>query len=331
VGGLILRRLLTAIPLVLAVLTLTFVLMEVAPGDPVDRMLGDRPVPPEVRERIHKAYGLDRGPVERYFRWLSAVALRGELGWSLSRTRPVSEMLGRAVANTLLLTLTALALHLAAAILLGIVSAVYRGRWPDRAVTWLTLTVYAMPTFWRGLMAVLVFSFLLGLFPASSMHSVDARSWSLPLRWADLAWHLVLPACTLALASAAATGRFVRAGLLKSLGEEFVRAARARGLSGGRVIFGHALRTAVLPVVNLLGLSFPFLVSGALVVEVVFAWPGMGRLTYEAIQAQDFPVVMACTLLAAVTVIVGNLLADIAMVLVDPRIRLAETRLRKAA
>ncbi len=323
-GGVILRRFLTSLPLVVAVLTLTFVLMESAPGDPIDVMLGDRPVPPEVRERLQKAYGLDRSPVERYFSWLGAVA-RGDLGWSHSTNRPVADQIGRAVGNTLILTLTALVIHLAAGILLGIVSAVYRGRWPDRLVTVSSLTVYAMPTFWRGLMAVLLFAYLLPLFPASSMHSVEAGTWSLPMRWLDLAWHLVLPACTLGLASAAATARFVRSGLLHSLGQEFVRAARARGLGGGRVMFSHGLRNALIPVINLLGLSLPVLVSGSLVVEVVFGWPGMGRLTYGAILAQDVPTVLAATLVAAVMVIAGNLLADIAMAVADPRIRLGRT------
>ncbi len=320
-SGLILRRLLTALPLVLAVLTLVFILVETAPGDPADLMLGDSAVPPEVRERLERAYGLDRGPVERYVGWLAAVA-RGELGWSHSTHRPVAEQLVRGVGNTLILTLTALAIHLAAGILLGIVSAVYRGRWPDRFVTVSSLIVYGMPTFWRGLMAVMVFAYLLPLFPASSMRSVEAGTWSLPMRWLDLLWHLVLPACTLGLASAAATARFVRSGLLHSLGQEFVRAARARGLGGGRVMLAYGLRNAMIPVINLLGLSLPVLVSGSLVVEVVFGWPGMGRLTYGAILAQDVPMVLGATLVAAAMVIVGNLFADIAMAFADPRIRL---------
>ncbi|MDX1388648.1 MAG: ABC transporter permease [Acidobacteriota bacterium] len=320
-SGLILRRLLTALPLVLAVLTLVFLVVETAPGDPADLMLGDSAVPPQVRERLERAYGFDRSPIERYLAWLAAVA-QGDLGWSHSNHRPVAESLVRGVGNTLILTLTALAIHLAAGILLGIVSALYRGRWPDGLVTISSLTVYAMPTFWRGLMAVLLFALWIPLFPASSMRSVDAGSWSLPMRGLDLLWHLVLPACTLGFASAAATARFVRSGLLHSLGQEFVRAARARGLGGGRVMLVYGLRNAMIPVINLLGLSLPVLVSGSLVVEVVFGWPGMGRLTYAAILARDIPMVLGGTLVAAVMVIVGNLLADIAMAVLDPRIRL---------
>ena len=154
------------------------------------------------------------------------------------------------------------------------------------------------------------------------MQSVGARDWPFWLRLADRAWHLALPAAVLGLASAAAMTRFVRAGLLETLGREFVRAARARGLTRPRVLL-HALRNALLPVINLVGMALPVLISGALVTEVVFAWPGMGRLTYEAIQAQDFSVVLASTLLASLMVIVGNLAADLAMAAADPRIRLA--------
>jgi peptide/nickel transport system permease protein len=180
-----------------------------------------------------------------------------------------------------------------------------------------------MPTFWLGLMAILGLAYFVPLFPASSLHSPGAEEWSLPVRVADASWHVVLPAAVLGLASAASTGRFVRAGLLQSLGEGFVRAARARGVGGSRLFFAHALRSSLLPVITLLGLSLPVLVSGSLVTEVVFGWPGMGRVTYDAILAQDLPVVLATTLLTSFLVILGSMLADIAAALADPRIRLA--------
>ena len=318
----ILKRLALAIPLALGVATLIFVLMETAPGSPADLMLGDNPVPEEVRERIERVYGFDRPATERYFRWLSALFLRGEFGWSHSRSRPVGELLGDALPPTLLLAGTALLFHLLAGILLGVVSAARRDGWQDRALTLGSLALYAMPTFWVGLMAVLGLSYFVPLFPASSMKSVGAEEWSLLARLADRVWHLLLPAGVLGLASAAAMTRFIRAGLLEALGQEFVRAARARGATSRRVLLVHALRHAILPVINLAGLSLPVLVSGSLVIEVVFAWPGMGRLTYDAIHAQDFAVVLAATLLAAMTVVAGNLAADVAMAFADPRIRL---------
>ncbi len=317
----VLRRLAVAVPLMLGVLTLVFFLVEAAPGSPVDRFLGDRPVPPEVRERLERAYGLDRPAPARYVHWISALVLRGELGWSLSRAQPVSGVLARALPPTLLLAGAALLVHLVAGLSLGAVSARYRGRWPDRALTWGSLLLYAMPTFWLGLMAILGLAYLARVFPASSIHTVGAEGWSWPLRLLDLAWHTALPALVLGLGSAAATSRFVRAGLLEALAEKFIQAARARGVDGGRVLLVHALRNALLPVINLMGLSLPVLVSGSLVVEVVFGWPGMGRATYEAILAEDLPVVMSATLLASSLVIGGSLLADLALAAADPRVR----------
>jgi peptide/nickel transport system permease protein len=320
------RRLLAALPILLGVLTLVFVLVESAPGDPAAIFLGERPVPPQVRERLVAAYGLDRPPVERYLRWLAAVALEGELGWSVSRGRPVVRALGDALPATLLLAGAALLVHVAAGMALGLTTARWRRRWPDRALGALSLALYSMPAFWVGLMAILSLSLRLGLFPPGSTHSVGAEAWAPLRRAADLAWHLALPAGILGLTSAAALGRFVRAGVLAALQEEFVRAARARGAGGGRVILGHALRNALLPAITLVGLSLPLLVSGSLVTEVVFAWPGMGRLAYEAILARDVPVVLAATLLSSLLVVVGNVAADVALAAADPRIRAGHGR-----
>ena len=318
----VLRRLLVAIPLMLGVATLVFVLLEAAPGSPVDQLLGDRQVPPEVRERIERAYGFDRPAPERYVRWLGALCLRGELGWSHSRARPVSRAIAEALPPTLLLAGTAMIFFLLCGVGLGVFSAARRGRWQERLVTMLSLGAYAMPAFWLGLMAILVLSYRVPLFPASSMRGIDAAGLSAPGRFLDLLHHLILPAAVLGAASAAAMTRFVRAGMLDALAEPFVRAARARGVSGRRLLWRHALRRAILPVINLAGLSLPVLVSGSLVVEVVFAWPGMGRLTYDAILTQDTGVVLATTLLATLFVVLGNLFADVAMAWADPRLRL---------
>jgi len=320
----VVRRLAISIPLVLGVLTLVFVLVETTPGDPTDLILGDRPVPPEVRERIERAYGFDRPPLERYAHWMSSLLFRGELGWSTSRSRPVTQLLADTLPPTLLLTGVALLLHVLLGVVLGVVSAARRGRWPDRVVTLGSLTLYAMPTFWLGLMAILVFTYGLSVFPGSSIHSVGAEDWPLWRQWLDTLWHLALPAGVLALSSAAAMTRFVRAGVLEALAQEFIRAARARGVGGGRVMLAHALRNALGPVITLVGISLPILVSGSLIVEVVFAWPGMGRLTYDAIMAKDLAVVLITTLMAAMLVVLGNLAADVALAAVDPRIRLVD-------
>jgi peptide/nickel transport system permease protein len=322
----IVKRLAISIPLILGVITLVFVLLETTPGDPTDLILGDRPVPPDVRERIERAYGFDRPPLERYARWMTALLVRGELGWSTSRSRPVAALLAETLPPTLLLASVALGLHVLLGVVLGVVSAARRGRWPDRAVTLASLTLYAMPTFWLGLMAILAFAYGLSLFPGSSMHSVGAEDWPLWRQWLDTLWHVALPAGVLALSSAAAMTRFVRAGVLEALAQEFIRAARARGVGGRRIMLAHALRNALGPVINLIGLSLPVLVSGSLIVEVVFAWPGMGRLTYDAIMAKDLAVVLVTTSMAAMLVVLGNLAADIALAAIDPRIRMVDGR-----
>ena len=318
----VLRRIAATVPLLLAALTLVFILVESAPGDSADLFFGDRPIPPEARRRIEAAYGLDRPPAERYLRWIESAALRGEWGWSVSRSRPVSDVLAAALPRTLALAGAALALHLAAGTLLALLCAWRRGSFLDRALSAGSLAVYSMPTFWLGLMAILALSYALPIFPPSSTHSVGAETWPALRRIADLAWHVALPASVLGLASAASLARLLRAGLLEALGEDFVRAARARGAGGARVLVGHALPNGLLPTIGLLGLSLPILVSGSLVTEVVFAWPGMGRVAYEAILSKDVPLILACTLVATLLVVVGSLLADLALAAADPRIRL---------
>jgi peptide/nickel transport system permease protein len=318
----LLRRIAAAAALALVAATLVFVLLESAPGEPGDFLLGDRPLPPEVRERLEQAYGFDRPAPERYLRWLATLA-HGQLGWSHSRSRPVAAAIGDALPNTLLLAAGALAVNLVAGLFFGVVCALRRGGALDRLVSAGTLTLYAMPTFWLGLMVVLAFAYGLGLFPASSMHSVGSEHWSWTRQLVDRLWHLVLPAGVLGLGSAALTLRLVRDGILQGMSEAWIRAARARGAGAGRVLVGHALRSAALPVINLVGVAAPALLSGSLVVEVVFAWPGMGRLAFDAIQAQDVPVVLATTLVATLAVALGSLAADLAMSALDPRIRLA--------
>jgi peptide/nickel transport system permease protein len=321
-GGFLLRRLLASVPVALGVATLVFFLVEWAPGSPVDRILGDRPVPPHVRLRIERAYGVDRSAISRYADWLEGLLLRADLGWSVSRSQPVSRLLAEAWPATVLLAGSALVVHFLAAVFLGAVSARYRGRWPDRLLSWVSSFLYAMPGFWLGLMAILLLSLHAGIFPPGSVRSVGAEVWPWPARAVDVAWHTVLPAAVLGLGSAAATSRFVRASLLETLGERFVQSARARGAGTSRLLFVHALRNGLLPVLQLAGLSLPGLVSGSLVVEVVFGWPGMGRLTYEAILAEDLPVVASATLLASILVLLGSLLADLASAIADPRVRI---------
>ena len=325
--GLIARRLLSAVPLVAGVLTLTFLLVEAAPGRPADLLLGDGPVTPELRARVEAAYGLDQPAYARYASWIGN-ALRGDLGWSLSRGRKVTSVLADALPHTIGLALAALSIQLLLGILLGALHVVRPGGALDHGLGLVGLLLASVPTFWLGLMAILLFAVAVPIFPPSSAHSIGANAWSFPARAIDVLWHAALPSLVLGLGAAAIVARFVRAGLMAALGEGFVRAARARGASQARLLWVHALPAAAGPVITLAGLQLPVLVSGAVVVEVVFGWPGMGRVTYDAVMAQDLPVVLAAVLLATILVIAGNLLADLGLAFVDPRLRLGRTASR---
>ncbi|MFQ5351098.1 MAG: ABC transporter permease, partial [Thermoanaerobaculia bacterium] len=209
----------------------------------------------------------------------------------------------------------------ATGLLLGVAAARRAGRRADHLIRAGSVLLYSLPTFWLALTAVAVLSYQLGLFPPGHMESVGAAQMSPIVRLLDRAHHLVLPALVLGLAAGGATARFVRNGLLDSLGEEFVRTARAKGLTRRRIVWLHALRNAATPLVQIFGLSLPFLLSGALIVEVVFSWPGVGRLAFNSVMARDYPVVLATTALSGLLVIVGSLVADLLQMALDPRVR----------
>jgi peptide/nickel transport system permease protein len=325
--GLIARRLASAVPLLVGVLTLTFLLVEATPGRPVDLLLGDGPVSPELRAHIEAAYGLDQPAYARYASWIGN-ALRGDLGWSLSRGRKVSSVLADALPHTIGLAAAALSIQLLLGILLGALHVLKPGSALDHGLGFAGLLLASVPSFWLGLMAILLFAVAIPIFPPSSAHAIGAEAWSFPARAADALWHVALPSLVLGAGAAAVIARFVRAGLLAALGEGFVRAARARGASRPRLLWIHVLPAAAGPVITLAGLQLPVLVSGAVVVEVVFGWPGMGRVTYDAVMAQDIPVVLAAVLLATILVIAGSLLADLGLAFVDPRLRVGRTASR---
>lgn len=313
------RRLAAALALAWLVLTGTFFLLHLAPGDPA-ATLEDPRVPPAQRERLRTLWGLDRPLGEQYVRWLAA-AVRGEWGYSFHHHRPVAEVVGAALGPTLLLAGGAMAVEWIGGLALGLLAARRAGGLFDQTLRFLSLVLYSLPTFWIGLMAVLLFSFRWPLLPPSHMHSVGASELPAAARALDLARHLVLPVLAAGLPSAAALARFVRASLLETLAQDFILAARAHGLSEGRVLVRHALRASLAPISQLFGLSLAFLLSGTLAVEVVFGWPGLGRVAFDAIGARDLPVVLAVTALTATMVVVGSLVADLLLAWADPRVR----------
>jgi peptide/nickel transport system permease protein len=246
---------------------------------------------------------------------------RGNFGVSFTAHRPVLDILREAIPNTLQLTLAALALDLVVGVVIGVISAIKRYAAVDHGITVSALFVYSMPSFWLGLMLILLFSLVLGWLPASQMQSIDADLFGFWHRLWDRLVHLIMPVFVLGIATAAGTARFMRGSLLEVVRQDYIRTARAKGLSERVVIFKHGLRNALIPIVTLTGLSLPFLLGGAVITETIFAWPGMGRVAVGAIFARDYPVVLAVNLIAALMVVMGSLLADIAYSLLDPRIR----------
>ncbi len=296
--------------------------MQLAPGDPMDMYLEPQrqvEVDPAVIELLRQKYGLDQPIHVQYGRWLGNV-LQGDFGESFRYRRPVSDLLAEAIPYTLQLTLLAVLLDALLGITLGIFSAIKQYSFWDKLVTLGSLIIYATPVFWLALMVVLVFSVHLGWFPTSQTRSMDYQYLSTWGKFGDRLWHLALPVFLMGITSAAGTARYMRNKLLEVLNEEYVIAARARGFTERVVIFKHALRNALIPIVTIYGLSLPFLLGGATIIETIFAWPGMGRLAVSAVGGRDYPLIMATTLIAAVLTLLGNLLADIAYAWVDPRV-----------
>lgn len=323
------KRLLQAIPLLLGIATITFTMVHLAPGDPMDMYMEQRfqrEVDPQVIELLRKKYGLDQPLPVQYAKWIGNIA-RGDLGESFRYRRPVTSLIAERVPYTLQLAVLALFFDALIGIALGITSAVRQYSRTDRAITVGSLVMYSIPGFWLALMLVLVFSVNLNWFPTSQTRSLDYELLSLPGKVVDRLWHLALPVFVLGVASAAGTARFMRNKLLDVLSEEYVVGARARGLSERAVILRHALRNALIPIVTIYGLALPFLLGGAVLIEKVFAWPGMGLLAIEAIGARDYPIILATSMIAAILVVLGNLIADVTYALVDPRVSYGGKRL----
>ncbi len=313
------RRGAAAGAIVFAVLTLTFIAIHLAPGTPF-LPRGDRPMDSVVVARLRQRFGLDRPLPVQYLRYLTALG-RGDLGESFSQHRPVALVLEDAIPNTLVLGGTALLIDFLTGLAIGVFQAARARRRSDAALTAVTLFFYSLPIFWLGLVLLLVFGERLHWFPVGGI--VDPLHDSLPpfARAWDRVRHLALPALTLGLVGAAGTARFQRAAMLEALGQDFVRTARAKGLTERAVLLGHALRNALLPYFTLLGLALPFVLTGAVLVESVFAWPGMGKLAADAIASRDYPVVAAAPLVASTIVVAGSVLADLLIAAADPRTR----------
>ncbi len=303
------RRLLVTLPVLWVVVSVVFLLIHLVPGDPIVQMLGEGASSADVAGLRH-AYGLDAPLGEQYRRYLYGV-LHGNLGQSLRLHDSVLHLVLQRYPYTLALTAAAMVLAVALAVPMGVLSAQRRNRWPDRVLGVLSLFGLSFPNFALGPLFIIVFSLGLGWFPVSGAGSGTA----------GFLWHLVLPAVTLGVGMAAILTRMVRTSMLEELGQEYIRTARAKGLPERAIVYRHALRNALTPVLTVVGLQFGSLLAGAIVTETIFSWPGLGRLTLSSISNRDYPLVQGCILAVGLTYVLVNLLTDAAYALADPRLR----------
>lgn len=323
--GYILGRLLGAIPLVLGIATLIFFVLNLAPGDPTALFFNPN-VPPEVLEQLRRNFGLDQPVHIRYLKWMGSL-LTGNFGHSFAQGRPVADIIMDALPNTLVLAGLTLVFTFGLGIVIGVLQAVRQYSWMDRVLSVVSLFFYSMPSFWLGLMLMLLLALkahewgLPFALPPTGITSVDYEFLSATDKIRDRIDHLILPVLTLTLALAAGIARYMRGQMLEVIRQDYIRTARAKGLPEWTVTIRHALRNSLIPVITLLGLYLPLLFSGAVFVEVIFSWPGTGRVIVDAIFQRDYPVVMATSFIFAVMVVLGNLVADVLYAVVDPRIR----------
>jgi ABC-type dipeptide/oligopeptide/nickel transport system permease component len=300
----IVRRLLLTLPVVWIVVTLVFGFIHMVPGDPVAQMLGEGASVTEV-ERLRHDLGLDRPVLEQYREYIKGV-LHGDLGNSFRNQEPVARSIINRYPATVELAVASAVFSLFVAIPFGVIGAIRRGRAADRFVSFATLLGVSLPNFALGPMLILLFSIMLGLLPVSGRDGFS---------------HLILPAITLGGGLAATTTRMVRGSMLEEIRQDYVRTARAKGLNERVVLFKHALRNGLIPVITVFGLQAGMLLAGALITETIFSWPGLGRLTFQAISARDYPLIQGCILTIALTYILINLATDVLYSVVDPRIR----------
>ena len=313
----VIRRLLYAIPTLFGISVIVFLITRLAPGDPIRLYtFGALNVTEEDIQGLRAYYGLDKPLAIQYVNWIWQV-LHGDFGMSLIYHQPALGLLFERMGATLQLAFTALFLQLAIGIPLGVMAALRRGSWVDNVVRVFGVIGHAIPQFWLGLMAIILVSVTLRLLPSQGVLTVGKDIWDIP----DRIRHIIMPAFVLALAGIANYSRYLRTETLDVISQDYVRTAHAKGLPERTVIYVHALRNALIPMVTALGGILAVLVSGALVVEQVFTWPGVGQFTYAAARAKDYPVIMAGVMVASTLLVLSYLLRDIAYAIVDPRIK----------
>ena len=316
----ILRRLLFQVPvLLLGVSILLFAIFQMAPGSPLAQFYAQPGMTVEDIQRVAEAYGVDRHPIEQYFDWLTSL-LRGDLGVSFDLREPVSSAIGARLFPTFLLSFSALVLSLIIAIPAGIISSTRQYSKLDYSLTVFSLIGISIPNFFFGVLLMWIVSVELGWLPVAGMTTAGAN-YSFPWNVVDVVRHLTLPVIVLGLSSTATFMRYTRSSMLEVIRQDYIRTARAKGLKEKVVIYRHALKNAMIPIVTLMGFQLPILFSGAIITEAIFSWPGLGSLQLSSVYNRDYPMLMGINMMLAFLVILGNFLADMVYAYIDPRIK----------
>ncbi|MEI7904586.1 MAG: ABC transporter permease [Candidatus Firestonebacteria bacterium] len=317
----IIKRLLLSIPILFGITVITFLIIHITPGGPtVIQSQMNAKISPDSVAKLKALYDLDKPLTVQYGKWLSRLA-RLDFGESFNDNRPVMQKISERMPATLMLNILSFLFIFAVAIPLGVVSAVRQDSGYDKAFTAVTFVGYSFPSFWLALLLMLVFGVWLQVLPISGMVSANYESMPLLLQIYDRILHLILPVFVSAFAGLASISRYMRSSMLEVIRQDYIRTARAKGLPEREVIYKHALRNALLPVITIIGLAIPGLIGGGFIFETIFSWPGMGRLGWEAATSFDYPVIMGVVSIGALLTLAGNIIADIAYAFADPRIR----------
>jgi len=314
------KRFLILIPLYIGITFITFLIINLSPGGPELMFAFQSKVSPEIREKLKKTYGLDKPVLKRYYDWFKKF-LKLDFGNSFQDGKPVIKKIIERLPATVLLNVLSLFIILIFGLLLGVYSAINERSFKDHFITVIVFIGFAMPVFWLAIMVQEYFGVKLNLFPVTGMKSFYWQNLSFLKKTLDILWHLVLPVLVLSFVGLAGITRYMRGQFLEILDEDYIRTARAKGLPEKIVIWKHAFKNASLPLITILGLSLPSIISGGVITEVIFSWPGMGRLMWQAVMARDYPLIMGDAVIAIFLTLLGNLIADVLYAYADPRIR----------
>ena len=322
----IVKRLLQALLTLLLASALSFAIIQLAPGDYLDTLRNNPQISPERLEELQRQFGLDKSPVRQYWSWLVRVVTRFDFGESFVYFRPVTSLLQERILNTLLLAISSIIITWAIALPLGIISAVKQNTLVDRSLRVLSYLGQGFPSFITALVLLFFAQLTSPLFPIGGMTSINHSDFSPLVKVLDIGWHMILPTIALSITSFAGLQRLTRGQLLDVLRQDYIQTARAKGLPENKVLYVHALRNAINPLITLIGFEFASLLGGSFIAEFFFNWPGLGRLILQAVQAQDLYLIMASLMMGATMLIIGNLLADLLLKAVDPRIKLEDLK-----